>query len=60
MPTGALVFWLLTGGLCFVIGIFLMWQVEQSGVERWGACGHLFKLGNTVGDLKKEDGGASV
>ncbi len=45
MPTIAIALWLITGGLCFVVGIYFLWKIEQSGVERWGASGKLFGLG---------------
>jgi hypothetical protein len=46
MPATAVALWLITGGLCFVLGIILLWRIERSGVRRWGACGRLFGLGD--------------
>jgi len=48
MPLNAVLVWLITGGLCFVVGIFFLWRVERSGVRRWGACGSLFGLGERI------------
>jgi hypothetical protein len=45
MPTVAVVLWLVTGGLCFILGTYFLWKTERSGVRRWGACGRLFHLG---------------
>ena len=45
MPASAIALWLITGGLCFVLGSFLLWRIERSGVRRWGACGRLFGMG---------------
>lgn len=47
MPVSAIVLWLITGGLCFVLGTYLLWRVERSGVRRWGACGRMFGLGDS-------------
>lgn len=44
MPVGALIVWLVTGGLCFIVGFFLMWRIEKSEVKRWGASGSIFSL----------------
>jgi hypothetical protein len=47
MPSGAIALWLITGGLCFVLGTYFLWKIERSGVKRWGACGRLFGLGES-------------
>jgi hypothetical protein len=49
VPLSALVLWLVTGGLCFVLGTYFLWRIERSGVARWGACGRLFGLGHSPG-----------
>jgi hypothetical protein len=48
MPLNAVLVWLITGGLCFVVGTFFLWRIERSGVRRWGACGSLFGLGERI------------
>lgn len=44
MPIGAVIVWLVTGGLCFIVGFYLMGRIEKTGVKRWGASGSIFSL----------------
>lgn len=55
MPSSAIALWLITGGLCFVLGAYFLWKVERSGVKRWGACGRLFGLGEGRDDGPRVD-----
>ena len=59
MPVSAIVLWLITGGLGFVVGTYLLWRVERLGVRRWGACGRIFGLGDSADkDREVHRGGA--
>lgn len=49
-----LLIWVGTMVFAILLGTFLCYRIEKSGVERWGATGHLFKY-----ELKKEERGKS-
>ncbi|MGP4074796.1 hypothetical protein [Halobacillus sp. K22] len=39
----AMMVWVGTMIFSFLLGTFLLYRVEKSGVKRWGATGRLFK-----------------